>query len=642
MKTWHQSLANLLNKTLLAGALGLSLSSYAQSGFYTDFQTLIEIQKTNFSQKFERYAAEPSKLEDIKDPLKAELDPDFLSSIIFNTPGRYAGLGGADKCGLYDLVLSNLAQGPNGDIEIFLVRYENNEGKIVTTAASRKDFFEKIAFKQCPQVERFQKYFGLKNLPTTLKNLSLLPPSGQAECEESHSKMRLDPKTPYLCYLSEEIQGISHLENQIRKTSGGQYRKLRSLRSKLKAAKQYEKLVSPAAQSYLVSLCENIDSKTAFCEGFFKSNFWTRVVQGEKSKHYMESSCQQLKGKNQLNKRDYESCAAQFANEPDLCSELGNLKGDLTPKPGCDELSANLNLSRLKADYEDCPAKVGNAGIVNITRLIAHFSGKAPPKSDFCHASITAMFAEFDLETSEGRAWDVRLCYDDKINQREVCLPAVYGNVKDSDLSMSSVVEKILRKTKGLGADQSCRLTSKKGYRPELLEFKSGCFVIVDFENCYGTSCEYEVLLNQKKITHIRKKSGTQFDYFPKDFATENFAISEQFVKKYKLKSSRVLNVSTLKRVLNENKEAVIHGIGCAEDLLPGHFSKKRFNECRPLPFIIDGYKENDGLYSVIIRTAYDSLHAPRLVPWTNLFSALKDYQRIHPLNVWGLYALRK
>ncbi len=84
------------------------------------------------------------------------------------------------------------------------------------------------------------------------------------------------------------------------------------------------------------------------------------------------------------------------------------------------------------------------------------------------------------------------------------------------------------------------------------------------------------------------------------------------------------------------------HGIGCAEDLLPEHFSKESFNQCSPLPFIVDGYREKAGIYSVVIRTAYDSLHAPRLVPWTNLFSALKDYQRLHPLDIWGLYALRK
>ncbi len=192
----------------MAGALGLSLPSFAQTGFYTDFQTLIEIQKKNYSEKLEKYASRPSNLEDIKEPLKAELDPDFLSTIIFNTPARYAGLGGADKCGLYDLILSNLAQGASGDLDIFLVRYKNNKDKVVTAAASRKVFFEKIAFKQCPQVERFQKYFSLKNLPKTLKSLSLFPPSGQAECEKSHARLRSDPKTPYLCYLSEEIEGI--------------------------------------------------------------------------------------------------------------------------------------------------------------------------------------------------------------------------------------------------------------------------------------------------------------------------------------------------------------------------------------------------------------------------------------------------
>lgn len=645
MKTWPRFLTNLSNKSryvLWAGALGLSLSPcFAQSGFYSNFKQLIEIQQSNYNKKLERLAGKPSDLSDMPDPLEAELDPDFLSSVIFHTPSRYAALGGAsDKCGLYDLILSNLAKGPQGDLQKFLVRYKTKNGDIKSAAVERETFFKKIAFKQCPQVEKFQAYFSLANLPATLKTINLETPSSMEACLSTHKDFLKDPKTPYLCYLSEQIKSITRLEKETRTTPSSQYRKLQKVKRELRAAKAYKEMLNPSAVSYLDSLCSNVESSEAFCQSFFNASFWKRVASKEKSPAYMLSACRDLLQKTKLTHKDLAYCAQKFESSPRVCEFLGVSEGVLAPKPSCERLSSALNLSRLKADYQDCPGKVANPAIVNITRLLAHFSQQSPPESDFCHASATAAFARFNQETAQDRVWKTSLCYEDKLKGSEECLPVVYGDVADSELSLSFAVEKILRRTKGFGNDQKCSLLSQKDYRPELLKFKSGCFILINEQACYGTACDFKILLNQKTVTHIKTSADTKFDYFPKDFANANFAQAKLLEQTFKLHSSRVGNVSALKRVLDENKNALIHGIACAEDLYPEHFSKRSFNQCAPLPFIVDGYKEHKGKYSVVLRSGYDSLHAPRIVPWPHLFSALKDYQRLHPLNAWGLNAL--
>ena len=90
----------------------------------------------------------------------------------------------------------------------------------------------------------------------------------------------------------------------------------------------------------------------------------------------------------------------------------------------------------------------------------------------------------------------------------------------------------------------------------------------------------------------------------------------------------------------SKNKKGIIHGIGCAEDLLPSFFKTKAFNQCSPLPFIIDGMlKENDKVVFVT-RSGADSLQAPRLVGWSLVYSAVKSYQRTHPLKLWTLDGL--
>ena len=108
----------------------------------------------------------------------------------------------------------------------------------------------------------------------------------------------------------------------------------------------------------------------------------------------------------------------------------------------------------------------------------------------------------------------------------------------------------------------------------------------------------------------------------------------------FRKKTRKILNVSFLKNIFNEQPKTIIQGISCAEDLLPTHFVKDTLHKCTPLPFIVDGYTENQGSLSLILRTSIDDVHSPRIISWSYVFSALKAYKQLHPLGLWGLYAI--
>jgi hypothetical protein len=87
---------------------------------------------------------------------------------------------------------------------------------------------------------------------------------------------------------------------------------------------------------------------------------------------------------------------------------------------------------------------------------------------------------------------------------------------------------------------------------------------------------------------------------------------------------------------------SIIHGVGCAEDLLPEFFPRNSINGCHPLPFIVDGHIEKDNTSLLVFRSAIDDVHTPRLILWQNIFNAVSAYQLLHPLNTWTLYGIKK
>jgi hypothetical protein len=128
--------------------------------------------------------------------------------------------------------------------------------------------------------------------------------------------------------------------------------------------------------------------------------------------------------------------------------------------------------------------------------------------------------------------------------------------------------------------------------------------------------------------------------YFPLNVREERF--SQQYILTHDFKKNgRIMNnLSAMKNYFKKNKSGLIHGIGCAEDLLPTFFKTQMLNQCTPLPFLINGLIIDKDKVVFVTRSAADSVQAPRLMSWSTIFSGVKSYQRHHPLKLWTMYAL--
>jgi hypothetical protein len=198
-----------------------------------------------------------------------------------------------------------------------------------------------------------------------------------------------------------------------------------------------------------------------------------------------------------------------------------------------------------------------------------------------------------------------------------------------------------MRRTKGLGADELCRLVPRKNFNPVLLAFKRRCFALYDEDTCTAMWCPKEVMWQDKSQLRLRTDGMPAFDYFPASPNQKNLSFSALLEKKYKFHSSPVKNLTELELYLSQNANNILHGIGCAEDILPSFFPREALNQCTPMPFIIDGLLKRDNTTYLSIRTAFDDVQTPRMINWGYIYTAVKAWSDLHPSGQWGLYVVR-
>ncbi len=649
----HQFLENLLNKSFIAGAfivLAFSQSLAAQTkpkviqkklpGLYSTMESLLEIEEKLYAEKKEKLKSSYSNLLDVKDINQLTLDPDFINHILFYSPSKYASLGSKDKCSFYDLILANHIKDSDGPITHLIVNYKDRKEEEKTALVSRAIFLDKVAFVQCPESKKFSLYFSVQNAKKTLSTIFLKTPSTNDECLSIHKEFTTDYKTPHLCMIYEEVESIRPLEVKINSTPRSDYRKLTQLKRDLRQAQAYKKSLNANSYDYLKNLCENIEKPKLFCDDFFNTSYFKKVSEKLKPAVTIYPFCQELLKKVKLTDRDIKNCARTLSNEDKRCQYLNKYSQSLTPKPTCPNISKALNFSRLQSNFNDCPSKVGNLSLVNISRIAAHFDKEKPTLGSDCQTNSAYQFLKMNMETNDAKFWGNKVCYRDKINAVDVCEPVLFGDYEKSEQSLSFVISKIMRRTRGLSANQTCKAVEESAYKPTLLEYKSGCWIILNSDQCYVTDCRFKIIKDEVAINHISVRQGVTFPYFADKYTAQNLA-QEKFLRDfYQKKTKKIFNITFLQQLFKEKPDAIIHGVGCRADLLPSFFQKRTLNECNPLPFIIDGYFEEKGILSVVLRTAYDDLNAPRIVPWSYIFSSVKAYQAFSSINLWGLYAL--
>lgn len=633
-KTSHPFYQNRSNK-IYQGVLIVSLfiqSAIAFSqGLYLSFEKLLNGQKSKYQTLSNSLVNQDFSIDEVDDIDSIKLDPEYLNLIIQNTPSRYILLASNDRCSLYDLMQTDLLKSPDGFVKNVIINYQDKQKKLQKRILVKEKFLNLIGHVQCPKVKEFKNHFSTTNARKTLQNIKLIPPTSKKECYDLFESFKSDVKSPYLCNIVEQLRSIKKNTTLLNNIDRTDYKARSTYQKKLTRAASFDKILSVPAKKMLTGLCLNLDSPQNYCSQYFTKSFWTENYALDSDSAILTSYCN---GKNK------NKCLNTLNSNPSFCHFAGQEYQALFPKPDCSNISRALLKSQTNKFASDCPARTGNDAITSFSRVLNH--RKNQTSRDFsCQVNSSLAFAKFTQEADDFQSWQVNLCFLNKLDgNRKVCYPTLYDDLHKDELSLPIVVGKILARTKGF-KDSKCEMTDLSDYKPALLKFRSGCHILYDKNKCTSTNCELKILLDEQDVSEtILNEAVIDFNLFPIDFINENKSIIKIYAKNNKLDMKTIKNITSFLAVKKNHPFASFIGVGCREDLLPSFFQGTSLNTCNPLPFTVDGYFEDSGSYALVVRTALDQIHAPRIIPWTYIFNSVKSYQELHPIKLWGFYAI--
>ncbi len=615
-----------------------------------------------------------------KEPFK--LDPLFLAELVLFTPNQYLYLfnNPLDQCQFMALLDNDLLKTAQSQIQ-FIPLSHNNE--IINI--SKNDFIK--GFQQhCFAQKEIKVLFNVNNFGALIEKLDFQIPSELNSCLKIFRNWKKNPYTPYLCRIYEVVnQGQKLVKNQSQEKAQDILTK-RKIQNDIARANFITKNVGPFKLQYLKNLCENLNDETNYCMGHLQEPYWNKILRAEKSLAPIKYRCSELLNLKSLNSAHYQDCVKSLINNPELCLKLNqDTFGSIYPKENCAKISQALQFGRLRADYMDCPLKIGHGGLVNSFRILSHFSPQIyQSNSNNCAYQSVLPIIQLALESGNDQLWNYKICYYDNLDQQDKCFPYIGGHYKfeapiqkkplseenettlffDEENVLSQVVGKVLGTTEKI----NCQIISSEKFKPLLLEFKKGCFAVYNPQECNVIHCPKKIYsdmkllalenLNNENITEldslknpkiIKYLSGLNWSYLPFNYKEEQYSMSSLLINKLKLHSLPISNLTELQNFFKIPKfgkskkmesVGIIHGVGCMEDLLPHQFRIFSMNQCQELPFIIDGSFSENGSDWVVIRLSIDDVQTPRLILWNHVFSAVKSFQNIHPLRMWSLNGL--
>lgn len=593
------------------------------------FEKLIQIDAEKFKTRTDILLKNNKVFSESNSVSNLDLDPDFLNSVILHSDPGYLRLASQNKCRFYETILTDLLKSSEGKIKNILISYTEKETRH-SSIISKKSFLEKVVNQVCPDTKNSIELFQVKTIQNALKSINFEIPSGADQCRRVHLEWLKNPKTPFICQIHEYIKEANLSQGDVS-----------DLPQRKAVAKVLEDKMSLVQKDYIENLCSHLDDEKLFCEKFIDVSFWTKIASGYEKRIYAEDVCKKITKASNLSDAQFLTCLARMKREKDLCLFPGGSNSGLRPQPDCDQISTALNFSSFKASYMDCPGSSDQMIVTNVARIVNHFSpNNNVPPSGPCSTSSSNTLFNFNRQFDNDESWKLEACYTDRIVEREICKKTYFGNSKTDPAAYSSVVADILKKTRGADQSETCEMVSSKEYSPLLLKFKSGCFIIYDNDRCLISECKHKIIYNDRPIDLISIKGRVSTPYFALNLQEERFSQNYLITRDFK-KNAKVLNsLSAITNFFKKSSNGLVHGVGCAEDLLPAFFKSKAINQCTPLPFILNGIIKEKDKVVFVTRTAADSLQAPRLLSWSTLFSGVKSYQRLHPLKTWTMYGL--
>ena len=618
----HKFSLNQWNNFRKLLVLGLCLIGIAENcfGFVNELNILLKAERNRFFEKNNFLNYSPALKKDLEKANDIKLDQDFLISTILRLdPKHRKFLKPSDPCSVYSYLVSGQAQNALGEVKSLAINYQK-DGVLTSSIISLNDFHEMVVKPRCPKVIPFSEVEKNQYFQTQLKKIKEMIPTEPTTCEKDFQEILNSSHAINLCHVYEQTK------------------KARSnfsvFRFKTSYLNRIKKLLDKQDQFFLNNLCLSQKDSQVFCKDIFEANYWQKISQGKHSPHITPIYCG-------ANSKNTKNCLNKLSDNPKSCQYPQFLSSSLVPAMNCDHLSLAFNHSHLKTKYPECPLQIENMGLVAASRLITHIKkGEHEVKPEYCVSYPLSQFVDFNFEFGNALAWDYQLCYFDKIEQADKCLPSIIGSLDKYEYSQDLVISKILQKNGIISDNQSCTAVDEDAYNPNLLKFKSGCYILGQLGRCSLTKCKFKVLYNEKEIDIIKTNPAQNFDYISSTRDYRNFSQVKLITEQLKKNSSEIRNLSVLKNFFKNHPKDIIHGVGCLQSILPHHFQMNSLNQCEPIPFIIDGHVDKDGTSYLVTRTSLDHLHAPRLIPWQRVYSGVKTLHDLHPQKAWSMNGL--
>ena len=613
---------------MLIGLISLSGKAISQEnssnpGIIESFERLLELHKDQYQKNKLSIQSNLKVVSDLSAFTDVKLDPQYMKSILLHSDERFLKLAKKDECRFLSVLETNLFKTVDGNIDNILIVYKNKDGTSAAASMLKDDFFDQIYKKKCLNNREYSVIFNDTNIQKTVEGIKFAVPRSKPECNTIHKEWLDNPFTPYLCRIQQVFK-----------------------KPALKKTADLDRDRIPLMQRiYLDNLCNSISNPEMFCSNYLKEDVWNKILNSEFPEYKMSYKCQQLYNKKEkLTNQELKNCASKLASDSTFCETRGNRDYPSNfPLQNCNNISLALNKSKLINEYHDCPGNIDNEALTNIHRIVNHFSPrKINSNRENCSSEASYTLAKLNFDIKNEAGWPLKICYFNQVDRKEVCTPYIPGSRTEEPLSEDQVVAKILYQQKGASQKSTCRVVDSKTYNPIRSEFKYGCYIVYNAESCTTLSCDKKVIWEEKVQTDIKFIGVPTFDYFPTDFLRERFSFNTMIDDVKGTQQRGIKNLTDLKFFLDKTPSGIIHGIGCAEDLMPEMFQRNAINECHPLPFIVDGHVEKNNESLMVTRLSIDDVHTPRFISWPHIFNAVSAYQEMHPLNTWTLNGIKK
>ena len=637
----------LLTLGISLPTLLFSQTTESYPGLFQTIEKLIQIDERDYNELQKKIQTHSITLEQLKKLKDVTLDPLFLKSILFHTHLSFLDLSYEKDCQFYSFLENKLLTRPYFITRSIPIRYRGPSGQRLSTLIPSKDFFTFIYGQKCKRNNDINLIFKKDHLKKTLTTLKFPIPTNQTGCFAILKNWQKNESIGPLCRIGKTLSLLPQKEKQFSGIARSQINLRRQLQNEITQGVFLKKHLSSFQADYLAHLCTHLgthpQNRKRFCQKFLTTSFWKKVAQNRIERMELTVKCQALLNKNKLSFQELKDCAKKLTQNKKTCHYLETDQYQaLIPMPDCHRLSEALSISRLNAKYQDCPGKVDNEGIINFGRILSHLNNrKEEMNPNNCNNISISSFVDLNFDNKNKNAWKFRICYPDPIENKELCLPAIIGQSETSNYSENKIVSHILRRIKSAPKSLQCMFVEQESYNPKRLKYQDGCFLIYNKNDCTSLSCPKKIVFRDQDVKNITYRGTGSFDYFPNSLKDEQKAVTHILEKVRKVRRKAIRNITDLKYYLELSPNSLIHGRGCIEDIYPRNFNKRYMNHCTPVSFIIDGLIEKNFKFYLTIRTGADSVHAPRIVRWHNIYNAITSYQGFWPFDHWTLYGIR-